>query len=75
MVYSLVSGTVLSAGASQALQVTFTPTDTADYTTATDTVYINVNQATLSVTSFTPTTTGFQAVFNGVLNTSALNSC
>ena len=45
MAYCPVSGTVLSAGASQALQVTFTPTDTTTYTSATDIVYINVNQA------------------------------
>ena len=56
----------------QTLSVTLTPTDTVDYTNATATVSINVNQATLSVTSFTPTTTGFQTVFSGLLNTSAL---
>ena len=54
MVYSPVSGTVLSAGAGQALQVTFTPADTTDYTTATDTVYIDVNQATPTITWATP---------------------
>ena len=48
------SGTVLSAGASQALQVTFTPTDTVDYTAATDTVSINVNKATPTITWATP---------------------
>jgi len=44
-VYSPTAGTVLTAGA-QTLSVTFTPTDTTDYTTATDTVTITVNKAT-----------------------------
>ncbi len=42
-VYSPAAGTVLSPG-TQALSVTFTPTDTVDYTTATDTVTITVKQ-------------------------------
>ena len=37
-VYTPASGTVLGAGAAQTLSVTFTPTDTANYTTATATV-------------------------------------
>ena len=46
MAYCPLSGTVLGAGASQALQVTLAPTtDTTTYTSATDIVYINVNQA------------------------------
>src|SRR5262249_30289442 len=36
-VYSPTSGTVLSAGVAQSLSVTFTPTDAANYTTATRT--------------------------------------
>ena len=40
-VYTPASGTVLSPG-SHTLSVTFTPTDTTDYTTATDTVTLNV---------------------------------
>jgi hypothetical protein len=43
-VYSPASGTVLSAG-SQTLLVTFTPTNTTDYTTATDSVVFAVNPA------------------------------
>jgi len=43
-VYSPASGTVLAAG-SQTLNVTFTPTDTTDYNTATATVTLQVNQA------------------------------
>jgi hypothetical protein len=41
-VYAPVAGTVLNAGPAQALSVTFTPTDTANYATATRTVSINV---------------------------------
>ena len=40
--YTPVAGTVLNAGAGQTLSVTFTPTDTAKYTTATETVTIDV---------------------------------
>jgi hypothetical protein len=50
-VYSPVLGTVLQAG-QQTLSVTFTPTDTADYTTATATVALTVNKATSSVTTW-----------------------
>ena len=73
LAYSMASGTVLSVGASQALQVTFTPTDTTDYTSASATVYINVDN--LSVTSLTPNPygTGFQVAFNGTLDTSPLS--
>jgi hypothetical protein len=39
------AGTVLNAGNNQTLSVTFTPTDTTDYTTATATASINVAQA------------------------------
>ncbi len=49
--YSPAAGTVLSAGSGQTLSVTFTPTDTTDYTTATYTTTINVNQAPLTVTA------------------------
>ena len=41
--YTPAAGTVLDAG-SQTLSVTFTPTDTTDYTTATATATINVTQ-------------------------------
>jgi hypothetical protein len=52
-VYSPVSGTVLGAG-SQTLSVTFTPTDTTDYNTATATVTLVVNKATPTITWATP---------------------
>jgi sugar lactone lactonase YvrE len=42
--YSPAAGTLLAAG-TQTLSVTFTPTDTLDFTTATKTVQIVVNQA------------------------------
>ena len=44
--YTPAAGTVLNAGTGQTLSVTFTPTDTTDYTTATATATINVAQAT-----------------------------
>jgi sugar lactone lactonase YvrE len=47
--YSPAVGTVLSAGA-QTLTVTFTPTDTTDYTTATASVSLTVNKATPVIT-------------------------
>jgi hypothetical protein len=51
--YSPASGTMLSAG-QQTLKATFTPTDTTDYTTATATVTLTVNQATPTITWSTP---------------------
>ena len=53
--YTPTSGTVLPAGKNQTLSVTFTPTDTIDYTTATKSVSINVDQATPTVTGISPT--------------------
>jgi RHS repeat-associated protein len=51
--YSPAAGTVLAAG-SQTLNVTFTPTDSADYTTATASVTLTVNKATPVITWATP---------------------
>src|SRR5262249_23229723 len=53
-VYSPTSGTVLSAGLAQSLSVTFTPTDTLNYTTATRTVTIDVAKATPTITWTAP---------------------
>lgn len=65
-VYSPAAGTVLTAGA-QTLSVTFTPTNTTDYTTNTASVNLTVNKATPTINikniptnaveggSFTPT--------------------
>ena len=47
------SSDLLGAG-SQTLNVTFTPTDTTDYTTATQTVSLVVNKATPTITWATP---------------------
>ena len=44
--YTPTAGTLLNLGQNQPLNVTFTPTDSTNCTTATDTVYINVTQAT-----------------------------
>ena len=52
--YTPATGTVLPAGAGQTLSVTFTPTDTTDYTTATQTTTINVNAATPTISWATP---------------------
>ncbi len=52
-VYSPAAGTILTAG-TQTLSVTFTPTDTTDYTTATATVSLTVNQANPTLTWSTP---------------------
>ncbi len=51
--YSSVAGTVLRAG-NQALKVIFTPTDSIDYTNASDTVTIKVAQATPTITWANP---------------------
>jgi len=51
--YSPASGTVLGAG-SQTLTVTFTPTNTTDYTTASASVTLTVNKATPTITWATP---------------------
>ena len=52
-VYSPLAGVVATAG-SQTLSVTFTPTDTTDYTTATSTVTLVVNKATPSIAFTAP---------------------
>ncbi|WP_215734181.1 beta strand repeat-containing protein, partial [Geobacter grbiciae] len=58
-VYTPASGTVLNAG-SQTLLVTFTPTDTATYTTATKTVSLTVNKASATITL-----SGLSATYDG----------
>ena len=52
--YSPTIGTVLKAGKGQTLSVTFTPTDTTDYTGATGSTTINVTQATPTITWASP---------------------
>src|SRR5205085_2246213 len=53
-VYTPAAATVLNAGTAQTLSVTFTPTDGANYTTATKTVSINVLKAVAVITWSTP---------------------
>jgi hypothetical protein len=53
LVYSPGAGAILGAG-SRTLSVTFTPTDTTDYSTATITVTLTVNKATPTLTWATP---------------------
>jgi uncharacterized repeat protein (TIGR03803 family) len=62
--YSSAAGTVLSAG-TQTLSVTFTPTDTTDYTTATDSVTIKVNTVTPTVTWATPAAITYGTALSG----------
>ncbi len=50
-VYTPAAGTFLGGGANQTLSVTFTPTDTLNYNSATKTQSINVQKAQLSVTA------------------------
>ncbi len=54
--YDPPSGTVLSIG-THTLSIIFTPTDTANYTTATKNVSTNVTPATLPIAQFTANTT------------------
>ena len=53
MAYLPASGTAPAAG-SQTLSVTFTPSDSTDYTTATGSVLLTVNKATPTITWATP---------------------
>jgi len=55
-VYTPAAGTVLSAG-SQTLSVTFTPADTGDYNTATETVRIMINKAAQTINFAQPPAT------------------
>ena len=63
-VYAPASGTVMNAGAAQTLSVTFTPTDTVNYTTATKTVLIDVIPAGAPV--ITDVAPGSGAIGSGV---------
>jgi VCBS repeat-containing protein len=48
--YSIPPGTVMTAGPDQTISVTFTPTDTTDFTTASGSVTLNVLKATPTIT-------------------------
>jgi hypothetical protein len=70
-VYAPAAGTVLSAG-NQTLTVTFTPTDTANYTTASASVTLVVNKATPTITWATPAPITFGTALSGTqLNATA----
>ncbi|MGA2649953.1 MAG: DUF2341 domain-containing protein [Terracidiphilus sp.] len=62
--YSPAVGTLLTAG-SQTLSVTFTPTDTTDYTTATASVTLTVNKATPVITWATPAAITYGTALSG----------
>ena len=64
-VYTPAAGTVLNAGANQTLSVTFTPTDTTDYTTATATTTITVTQATPTITWAAPASIVYGTALSG----------
>ena len=62
--YSPAAGTVLTAG-TQTLSVTFTPTDTTDYTSATQTVSLTVNKAVPSITWPSPAAITYGTALSG----------
>jgi HYDIN/CFA65/VesB family protein len=69
--YSPAAGAVLGAG-TQTLSVTFTPTDTTDYKTATASVSLIVNQATPTITWSTPSAITYGTALSGTqLNATA----
>jgi hypothetical protein len=71
-VYLPPAGTVLAAGTGQTLSTTFTPTDTADYTTATKSVLINVSKAAPVITWAAPAPITYGgALGNGQLDASS----
>ncbi|MGC1360944.1 MAG: hypothetical protein WA826_07200, partial [Silvibacterium sp.] len=69
---AVTAATVLPAG-SYTLQVTFTPTDTTDYSTATATATLKVTQITPAI-SWSPASVGYGTTLSGVLNASATNA-
>ena len=68
---AVTAATVLTAG-SYTLQVTFTPTDTTDYATATATATLKVTQITPAI-SWSPASIAYGTTLSGVLNASATN--
>ena len=62
--YSPAAGATLGAGP-QTLSVTFTPTDTTNYTTATASVTLTVNQATPAITWSTPVAITYGTLLSG----------
>jgi len=62
--YSSPAGTILTAGI-QAITATFKPTDTTDYQTVTDTIYLTVNRASPTITWATPTAITYGTPLSG----------
>jgi len=62
--YSPAAGAVLTAG-QQTLTVTFVPTDSTDYTTATASVTLTVNQSTPTITWATPAAITYGTALSG----------
>src|SRR5207302_3549700 len=69
-VYTPAAGDVLNAGAAQTLSASFTPTDAANYTTASKTVSINVLKATPVITWTTPA----DIIYGTALSNAQLNA-
>src|SRR5439155_9965465 len=65
LLYTPAGGTIPSAG-TITLSVTFTPTDTADYTSVTKTVQLTVNQATSGITWNTPASITYGTALSSV---------
>ena len=63
--YTPAAGTVLGAGTNQTLSVAFTPTDMADYTTASATATINVSQATPTISWSNPANIVYGTALSG----------
>jgi hypothetical protein len=63
--YTPAAGTVLHAGSNQTLSVSFTPTDTTDYTSATAAVQLTVNQVTPTITWMAPTAITYGTALSG----------
>ncbi len=68
--YTPAPGTVLPAGNGQTLSVSFVPTDTTDYTTATATATINVNRSAPVITWADPA----DITYGTALSTTQLNA-
>ena len=69
--YTPAAGTVLTAG-TQTLSVSFAPTDSADYTTATTTVQLVVNRALPTITWSNPSAISYGTALSGTqLNATA----
>jgi sugar lactone lactonase YvrE len=63
-IYSPSAGSLLGAG-QQTLTVTFTPSDTTDYTTATSTAVLTVNQAASTISWATPAAITYGTALSG----------